>query len=180
LPVSAGQKAWDAQRGRQDDNCADPRHADRADRGIRDGGGHPVEPRRSAEIRQRISVMPEAPGLYRRLTVTENLEFFARPYGLPRREERMKAALAAPASARSSRNGRQPLRRRLDLQLGQPDRMADHRRDRGRASRAVCIDWHIHSRFRPPSRISAAIAAQPCRTPGSYTRKEASLPSMSD
>jgi ABC-2 type transport system ATP-binding protein len=39
--------------------------------------------------------MPEAPGLYRKLTVTENLEFFARLYGLPNRETRMKEALDA-------------------------------------------------------------------------------------
>jgi len=57
--------------------------------------GLPLEPAHAAEIRQRISIMPEAPGLYRRLTVTENLEFFARLYGLPRREERIKQALAA-------------------------------------------------------------------------------------
>ena len=29
------------------------------------------------EIRRRIAIMPEAPGLYLRLTVTENLEYFA-------------------------------------------------------------------------------------------------------
>jgi ABC-type multidrug transport system ATPase subunit len=29
------------------------------------------------EIRQRIAIMPENPGLYRRLTVTENLQLFA-------------------------------------------------------------------------------------------------------
>ena len=33
-------------------------------------------------IRQRISVMPESPGLYLRLTVAENLELFAGLYGL--------------------------------------------------------------------------------------------------
>ncbi len=48
-----------------------------------------------AEIRQRISVMPEFPGLYRRLTVTENLEFFARLYGLSHREARIAEALEA-------------------------------------------------------------------------------------
>jgi ABC-2 type transport system ATP-binding protein len=55
----------------------------------------PLGPARAAEIRQHISIMPEAPGLYQRLTVTENLEFFARLYGLPRRQERMKQALEA-------------------------------------------------------------------------------------
>ncbi|SRR5579875_752957 len=57
--------------------------------------GIPLGPAGAAEIRQRISIMPEDPGLYRRLTVAENLEFFARLYGLPRRQARMKEALAA-------------------------------------------------------------------------------------
>ena len=57
--------------------------------------GIPVGPAGAAEIRQRIAVMPESPGLYQRLTVTENLEYFARLYGLPRREERITEALAA-------------------------------------------------------------------------------------
>jgi ABC-2 type transport system ATP-binding protein len=57
--------------------------------------GIPLNPAGAAEIRQRISVMPEAPGLYRRLTVTENLEFFARLYGMPGREARIREALAA-------------------------------------------------------------------------------------
>jgi ABC-2 type transport system ATP-binding protein len=57
--------------------------------------GIPVGPDGAAEIRQRISVMPESPGLYQRLTVTENLEYFARLYGLPRRQARIKEALTA-------------------------------------------------------------------------------------
>ena len=57
--------------------------------------GLPLGPARAAEIRQRISIMPEAPGLYRRLTVTENLEYFARLYGLPGREARITEALEA-------------------------------------------------------------------------------------
>ena len=57
--------------------------------------GIPLGPAGAAEIRQRISIMPEAPGLYRRLTVTENLEYFARLYGLPRRAARITEALAA-------------------------------------------------------------------------------------
>ena len=57
--------------------------------------GIPVGPGGAAEIRRRIAVMPEAPGLYRRLTVTENLDYFARLYGLPRRQERIAEALAA-------------------------------------------------------------------------------------
>jgi ABC-2 type transport system ATP-binding protein len=57
--------------------------------------GIPLAPDRAAEIRQHISIMPEAPGLYRRLTVTENLDYFARLYGLARRQERISEALAA-------------------------------------------------------------------------------------
>jgi ABC-2 type transport system ATP-binding protein len=57
--------------------------------------GLPLDPANAAEIRQRISIMPEAPGLYRRLTVTENLDFFARLYGLSQREERINQALTA-------------------------------------------------------------------------------------
>ncbi|HEX6526518.1 MAG TPA: ABC transporter ATP-binding protein [Streptosporangiaceae bacterium] len=57
--------------------------------------GIPVGPDGATEIRQRISVMPESPGLYQRLTVTENLEYFARLYGLPRRQARIAEALAA-------------------------------------------------------------------------------------
>jgi len=55
--------------------------------------GIPLTRASAAEIRQRISIMPEAPGLYRRLTVTENLEYFARLYGRPRRDARIKEAL---------------------------------------------------------------------------------------
>ncbi|MBV9795235.1 MAG: ABC transporter ATP-binding protein [Actinobacteria bacterium] len=57
--------------------------------------GIPVTPGREAEIRRRVAVLPESPGLYRRLTVTENLEYFARLYGLPDRPARITAALAA-------------------------------------------------------------------------------------
>ena len=57
--------------------------------------GIPVGAASAAEIRQRIAVMPESPGLYQRLTVTENLEYFARLYGLPRRQARITEALAA-------------------------------------------------------------------------------------
>jgi ABC-2 type transport system ATP-binding protein len=61
--------------------------------------GLPLEPANGVEIRQRISVMPEAPGLYQRLTVAENLEFFAGLYGLSRPQERTAQALEAVSLA---------------------------------------------------------------------------------
>src|SRR5580658_1037769 len=42
--------------------------------------GIPLTPDNGPEIRQRIAIMPENPGLYRRLTVTENLQLFAGLY----------------------------------------------------------------------------------------------------
>jgi ABC-2 type transport system ATP-binding protein len=42
--------------------------------------GIPLTSDNAQEIRQRIVIMPENPGLYRRLTVTENLELFAGLY----------------------------------------------------------------------------------------------------
>ena len=57
--------------------------------------GIPLDPANAVEIRQRISIMPEAPGLYLRLTVTENLEFFAALYGLHQPAGRIKEALDA-------------------------------------------------------------------------------------
>jgi ABC-2 type transport system ATP-binding protein len=57
--------------------------------------GVPLTEGNQAEIRRRISIMPEAPGLYRRLTVRENLQFFARLHGLSGREARIAEALDA-------------------------------------------------------------------------------------
>jgi ABC-2 type transport system ATP-binding protein len=47
------------------------------------------------QVRQRISVMPESPGLYLKLSVAENLDYFARLYGLPGRPARITRALEA-------------------------------------------------------------------------------------
>jgi ABC-2 type transport system ATP-binding protein len=57
--------------------------------------GIPLEPENGVEIRQRISVMPESPGLYLRLTVEENLRFFAGLYGLRHPAGRIARALEA-------------------------------------------------------------------------------------
>jgi len=48
-----------------------------------------------SEIRARISIMPETPGLYLRLTVWENLECFAGLYQLSHVNERIRKALAS-------------------------------------------------------------------------------------
>jgi ABC-2 type transport system ATP-binding protein len=55
--------------------------------------GIPLSPENGVEIRQRIAIMPEAPGLYLRLTVTENLEYFAGLYGLHNPGPRIERAL---------------------------------------------------------------------------------------
>lgn len=47
------------------------------------------------EIRRRISIMPESPGLYSRLSVAENLECFADLYEVPEPRERIAHALRA-------------------------------------------------------------------------------------
>jgi ABC-2 type transport system ATP-binding protein len=57
--------------------------------------GLPLAPENGVEIRRRISVMPESPGLYLRLSVTENLECFADLYGVPDATGRIGRALRA-------------------------------------------------------------------------------------
>jgi ABC-2 type transport system ATP-binding protein len=57
--------------------------------------GIPLTPDNEQEIRQRISIMPENPGLYRRLTVIENLQLFAALYGQRNPGSRIDAALEA-------------------------------------------------------------------------------------
>ena len=47
------------------------------------------------EIRRRIAIMPESPGLYLRLSVAENLECFADLYEVPDPSERIERALRA-------------------------------------------------------------------------------------
>jgi ABC-2 type transport system ATP-binding protein len=57
--------------------------------------GIPLTSDNEAEIRQRISIMPENPGLYQRLTVLENLELFAGLYGQHSAGPRIDEALEA-------------------------------------------------------------------------------------
>jgi ABC-2 type transport system ATP-binding protein len=57
--------------------------------------GLQLDPANGVEIRKRIAVMTENPGLYLRLTVAENLEFFAGLYELAQPKVRIGHALAA-------------------------------------------------------------------------------------
>jgi ABC-2 type transport system ATP-binding protein len=57
--------------------------------------GIPLTPENGVEIRQRISIMPEAPGLYLRLTVAQNLQCFARLYEVADVSARIDWALRA-------------------------------------------------------------------------------------
>jgi ABC-2 type transport system ATP-binding protein len=66
--------------------------------------GLPLEEANGSEIRQRISIMPESPGLYLRLTVQENMELFAGLYGLHQAASRIAQALEAVNVAARSRD----------------------------------------------------------------------------
>ena len=57
--------------------------------------GVPLTPENGVEIRRRIAIMPESPGLYLRLSVTENLECFAGLYESPAPRERIDLVLGA-------------------------------------------------------------------------------------
>jgi ABC-2 type transport system ATP-binding protein len=57
--------------------------------------GVPLTAENGVEIRRRISVMPESPGLYQRLSVLENLECFADLYEVDDPSERIRRALHA-------------------------------------------------------------------------------------
>ncbi len=57
--------------------------------------GLPLSKVNGVEIRRRIAVMPESPGLYLRLSVSENLSCFAGLYELPNARERIDRALRA-------------------------------------------------------------------------------------
>ncbi len=61
--------------------------------------GIPLTPENGVEIRRRISIMPESPGLYLRLSVTENLECFADLYEAPDPVDRIDRVLRAVSLA---------------------------------------------------------------------------------
>lgn len=57
--------------------------------------GLALRPENGVRIRSRIAIMPESPGLYERLTVAENLAYFAGLYGVSDPAERIARVLAA-------------------------------------------------------------------------------------
>ena len=57
--------------------------------------GIPLTPANGEEIRRRIAIMPESPGLYLRLSVIENLECFADLYEVPDPRSRIDRALGS-------------------------------------------------------------------------------------
>jgi ABC-2 type transport system ATP-binding protein len=67
--------------------------------------GTPLTPGNGVQIRRRISIMPEAPGLYLRLSVTENLECFADLYEVPDPTDRIGRALRAVNLADRAHDG---------------------------------------------------------------------------
>jgi ABC-2 type transport system ATP-binding protein len=63
--------------------------------GLATVAGIPLTSDNGPEIRERIAIMPENPGLYRRLTVIENLQLFAGLYGQRDAARRIDQALEA-------------------------------------------------------------------------------------
>ncbi len=80
--------------------------------------GIPLSARTGGEIRRLISVMPENPGLYLRLTVQENLELFAGLYGLQSAGPRIARALEVVNLERRSRDLCRSLSKGLRQRVG--------------------------------------------------------------
>ncbi len=66
--------------------------------------GIPLALGNGVEIRRRIAIMPETPGLYERLSVAENLEYFADLYAVPHPRARIDQALRAVNLAERARD----------------------------------------------------------------------------
>ena len=66
--------------------------------------GIPLTPENGVEIRRRIAIMPESPGLYLRLSVAENLACFADLYEVPDPGDRIDRALRAVQLADRARD----------------------------------------------------------------------------
>lgn len=67
--------------------------------------GIPLTPENGVEIRRRIAIMPESPGLYLRLSVIENLQCFADLYEVPQPGDRIGRALRAVNVADRAHDG---------------------------------------------------------------------------
>jgi ABC-2 type transport system ATP-binding protein len=80
--------------------------------------GVPLSPATGNEIRRLISIMPENPGLYLRLTVQENLELFAGLYGLHPAGPRIAHALEVVHLERRSRDLCRSLSKGLRQRVG--------------------------------------------------------------
>ena len=136
--------------------------------------GLPLDAANGVEVRKRIAVMTENPGLYLRLTVAENLAFFAGLYELAEPEKRIGQALAAVNLAgRAERSLRQPLegapsaRRARTRAAEQPGGRLPRRADlRSRPGR---IPGRARADRRPPRarrhRLSHHSPARGSRTP---------------
>jgi ABC-2 type transport system ATP-binding protein len=73
--------------------------------GTAEVAGISVSEETGAELRSRIAVMTETPGLYLRLTVFDNLEYFAGLYGIPPRDARGRIMVALDAVGMAERHG---------------------------------------------------------------------------
>ena len=90
--------------------------------------GIPLVPENGVDIRRKIAIMPETPGLYLRLTVRENLECFADLYEATNPKDRIEFALRAVSLAERANDAcgtlSKGLRQRVALAralLGDPD-----------------------------------------------------------
>jgi len=63
--------------------------------GVAAVAGLPLTPENGVEIRRRIAIMPESPGLFLRLSVVENLACFADLYEVPHASDRIACSLEA-------------------------------------------------------------------------------------
>jgi ABC-2 type transport system ATP-binding protein len=80
--------------------------------------GLPLTPANGVEIRRRIAVMPESPGLYLSLSVIENLECFADLYEVPDPSDRIDRALRAVNLAERAHDACSTLSKGLRQRVG--------------------------------------------------------------
>jgi ABC-2 type transport system ATP-binding protein len=73
--------------------------------GTAEVAGIPVSEETGSELRSRIAVMTESPGLYLRLTVFDNLEYFAGLYGIRSGDVRARIMAALDAVGMATRSG---------------------------------------------------------------------------